>query len=147
GLKVQEFRLEDVKLAWQLDEDRLTVKDVRARLYGGTVTGNAVVPLHDKAAGNVDLSLKGIDIGRLVKDLQPEPLPIEGKADGVVKGKIPPAPPGKERPVTLALDLKAPELKVQGIAADAVQGTLRFEGEDLVYQLQAKTLGGRLEVE
>jgi uncharacterized protein involved in outer membrane biogenesis len=146
GLQIDHVKFRQVKTAWDSTPDQLKVKDFKAQLYGGEVTGTAVVPLDEKAGGNVDLAMKDIDVGQMLKEAEIG-LPIEGKAAGTVKGTLTPAPPGKERPVNLTLDLKAPQLKVQGIEADALHGTVRYQGEDISYQFEAKTLGGTIDVE
>jgi hypothetical protein len=146
GLKVDELRLQDAKFGWATDLERLTVKDLRTRLYGGDVSGGAVVPLSAQAAGKVDLTLKDIDVGRLLKEADVD-LPIEGRAGGTVKGTLPPAPPGKQRPVDLTLDLKTPKLKVQGVDAEGLHGKVRYAGEDITYDFGARALGGTVEVE
>ncbi len=146
GLKVDTVTLQDVEFGWEGTTDRLKVKELRARLYGGEITGGAVVPLEPQAAGNVDLKLKGIDVGALLKEAG-FPLPIEGKANGSVKGTLPAAPAGKERPVDIALDLKSTKLQVQGLDAEGLQGKARYQKGELSYDFEAKTLGGTLEVE
>src|SRR5205823_1910746 len=87
GLKLEEqkFRVkfEEIRLGWETDLERLKVKDLKTRLYGGEVTGGAVVPLGEKAAGSVDLTLKDIDVGKLLKEAYVG-LPIEGTAAGKV---------------------------------------------------------------
>jgi len=146
GLKIDVLKLQDISLTWEGDGDRIMVKDLRAQLEGGKVTGKAVVPLRPTVAGSGDLTLKDVDVGELLKR-QNLPLPVEGKADGVVKGTIPAAEPGQERPVSVAVDLKASRLLVQGIEADGLQGKLNYADGELAYDLEAKTLGGRLQVE
>ncbi|MCC6417526.1 MAG: hypothetical protein IT429_04690 [Gemmataceae bacterium] len=146
GLKVENVHLQDVRLGWEAQPDTLEVKDLRAELHGGKVAGNAVIPLNDGQPGKVHLTLKGIDAGDLLKGAE-IPLPIAGRVDGTVKGTLPPAVEGQERKVNVALVLKAPKLRVQDIAAEALQGSVRYEGGDINYNFEAKTLGGTLEVE
>jgi hypothetical protein len=146
GLQVDQLKFQEVKAAWESTPDQLKVKDFTARLYGGEAAGTAVVPLDASAGGSVDLAMKDIDVGQMLKEAEIG-LPIEGKAAGTVKGTLAPTPPGKERPVNLTLDLKAPQLKVQGIEADALHGTVRYQDEDISYNFEAKTLGGTLDVE
>lgn len=146
GLKVDQLKFQEIKLGWQTDLERLTVKDLKTKLYGGEVTGGAVVPLKADAVGKVDLTLKNIDVGQLLKEADVG-LPIEGQAGGTVKGTLPAAPPGKPRPVDLTLNLQAPHLKVKGIDAEGLHGKVRYAGEDIDYKFEAKALGGTVEVE
>jgi hypothetical protein len=145
-LRIDKLKFRQINTAWESTPDQLKVKDLKARLYGGEITGTAVVPLKDEAAGRVDLAMKSIDVGEMLKEADLG-LPIEGRAEGTVKGTLGPTPPGKERPVNLTLDLKAPQLKVHGIEADALHGVVRYRGEDISYNFDANTLGGTLELE
>jgi uncharacterized protein involved in outer membrane biogenesis len=69
SLKVGDFPLRKAHLRWDSDADRLTVKDVKADLYGGTVAASVTVPLRAGAAqagvpeGHVQI--KGVHLGRL----------------------------------------------------------------------------------
>ena len=146
ALQVDKLKLRQASLAWENTPDQVKVKELQAKLYGGTVTGNAVVPITDKAGGNVDVIIANIDVGRMLKDADIG-LPLEGKAGGTVKGTFGPTPPGKDRPIDLTLALKAPKLKVEGIEADELHGTVRYAGEDISYNFATKTLGGTLDLE
>jgi hypothetical protein len=146
ALKVDQVTLQEGKLAWESDQDQLTIKNLTAKLYGGEMNGGAVVPLNSRGAGKVDLALKDIEVGRLLKEADVG-LPIEGRAGGTVKGTFPSAPPGKERPVDLTLDLKAPHLIVQGLDAEGLHGKVRYAGGDITYDFEAKALGGTVQMD
>jgi translocation and assembly module TamB len=146
GLKVDRLKFEEIRLRWETDLERLKVTDLKSRLYGGEVTGKAVVPLSEQAAGSVDLTLKDIDVGQLLKEADIA-LPIEGKAAGAVKGTFAVAAEGKPRAVDLKLDLAAPRLHVQGLEAEGLTGKVRYQGDDIVYDFEARALGGTVQVE
>src|SRR5262249_7369996 len=47
-LRVDQLKFRQVNAAWESTPDQLKVKDLKARLYGGEVTGTAAVPLKDE---------------------------------------------------------------------------------------------------
>jgi uncharacterized protein involved in outer membrane biogenesis len=146
-LKVSDLTLNDVHFRWDSDASRLTLKDIRANLYSGTATGEAVLPLQAKAAGSVSLHVQDVDVGALVKALPGLPVRAEGRAAGDVKGTLPPAEPGGKRTAHLDLDLKAPRLRVQGVLAEQLHGTLKYQEGVFDYRLEGKSLGGTFEVD
>jgi hypothetical protein len=145
-LRVSDLVFQKVHTAWATDGDRITLKDVRAVLYGGEVTGGAVVPLQPTAGGNVDLRLRDIDVGALARALPAMPVKIQGKTSGSLKGTIPPAPEGREREATMNLDLRAKRMVVQGVPTEQLQGTVAYRQGVVDYRLEGKALGGTFEL-
>jgi hypothetical protein len=141
------LHLKGVRFAWEGDADRLLLKDVSADLYEGTATGSAVLPLAAKAAGSVTLHLKDLNVGELAHDLPGLPLRLEGHAGGDLKGTLPPARPGGRRAANLSLDLKAPQLRVQGVPTEQLRGTLAYKEGAVDYRLEGKSLGGTFELD
>jgi translocation and assembly module TamB len=146
-VRVGDFRVQDAKFHWALGGDRLTVKNAQAELYGGAATGTAVIPLDPKVGGSVALSVKGLNVGELTKDLPKMPVRMQGEVQGELKGKLAPAAPGEERAVTLTLELKAPKFRVQGIPTEQLQGAIDYQKGVIDYRLEGKTLGGSFELE
>jgi uncharacterized protein involved in outer membrane biogenesis len=146
NLRVAELALNDVSFAWKSDDDRLTLDKVHARLYDGSIDGQAVLPLRSEAGGRVELKLKAVDVGALAKSVPKMPFRIEGKANGTVTGTLPPAPAGKEREANVDVDLRAPRLKVQGIQTEQLAGTVSYHERTLDYRLEGKALGGTFEL-
>jgi translocation and assembly module TamB len=147
GLKVDNVKVKDLAFTWESDDQRLTVKDAHASLYGGTVKGTAVVPLTPTAAGNLDVRVEEVDVGELAKDLALVPVRLEGKAGGTLKGTFAAAGPGQERPLSVALDLQATRLRVQNIPAERLQGTIGYRKGVVEFNLKGEALGGRFRLE
>ena len=72
-------------------------------------------------------------------------LRLEGRAAGTIKLRSPAAGEG-ERGATADVDLEAPSMKLQGIAAKKIKGTAAYRGGVLKYTLTGEALGGQFEV-
>jgi hypothetical protein len=145
-LRISDLQFQDAHLVWTSDADRVSVKQIKAVLYDGEVTGSAAVPLRPTAAGAVDLHLRNLNLGALVKSLPQVPVKVQGQASGSVKGTISAAPAGKERQVTMNVDLQAPRMIVQGIPTEQLTGTVGYHQGVIDYRLQGKALGGTFDV-
>src|SRR5262249_30713842 len=53
----------------------LRLTHINARLYKGTVTGSALLPVNNREAGAVNLNLEDVDVGALSKSLPKFPVP------------------------------------------------------------------------
>ncbi len=146
GLKVNAFQVSNVKFHWETDGRKLDLTGVDAHLYGGQAGGSAVLPLDPAATGTVNLKLSNLDAAQLVKDLAVN-VKIDGKVGGTVKGTLPPAPDGKPRTATLDLDVTAPKLRVQNIPTEQLHGKVDYKGGIVDYKLEAKALGGTIELD
>jgi translocation and assembly module TamB len=148
GLRVDQFPVEKLDFRWSVDPDRVKLTDLRSRLFGGEVTGEASVPLHAGAAGAIDLKLKGVDLAELSKQVPSAAgLKFEGKADGSVKATIPEAKPDQPRLTTAEVDVSAPKLKVRNIPAERLKANATYRQGVLNYKMEAAALGGTIELE
>ncbi len=145
-LKVEGLAVRDLKLRWTSNADRLSLEDVRANLYGGEVSGTGVLPLRGAAAGSVKLTVKGLDVGQLQKDVPAIPFRLEGKAGGTLEGKLTAAGPNQPRAVNATMDLQAPSLRVQGLPTERLHGTVDYRQGEVDYRLQGESLGGTFDL-
>jgi len=135
-----------VSVKWELTRDKLTVSELKAEAFGGTVTGSADVPFDREKAGKFEVAFKELDAA-VATELVPDfPVRIAGKVSGKVGGDIPPAKPGEPRVGNLNVDLTAPRLTVQGIPAERLVGKGTIRGGAVEYQLEGRTLGGSFEI-
>ncbi len=172
-LQLDTFRATDVRLRWDSTTDRIDVKDLRANLYRGELTGTAAVPLAfleparpagaEKAgakAGRVDLDFKDVDVGALSADLfragattpagqtaARPPFRLQGQADGSIRATLTPPAAGRERDLDARTELHSPRLRVQGFLTERLQGTVRYDKGAVVYKLEGETLGGRFQLD
>src|SRR5262249_56382854 len=71
----------------------------------------------------------------------------EAGAPGPIGGPTPRAGKDGGRPASVRLDLTAPRLRVQGIPAERLAGSVDYRKGDIVYNLQGETLGGRFRLD
>jgi hypothetical protein len=141
-MTVDRVAVRSVRFRWTSDNEHLNVSDLRSSLYGGEISGKAQIPLQAKAAGSMDLQFKDLDVSRLAKALPSLPIRVEGTASGTFEGTLAPAAMGQPRGFRSKLDLQAPKLRVQGIPAERLHGTVDYRGEGIDYRLEGDTLGG-----
>jgi uncharacterized protein involved in outer membrane biogenesis len=146
GLKVNTFHVSSGKLHWETDGARVNLTNLDVRLYGGAVTGTAILPLQEQIAGTVSLKLAKLEARELVKDLA-VPIKVDGQIDGVLKGTFPPVADGKTRTANFDLDVTAPKLRVQNIPTEKLHGKVDYKDGAFDYKLEGKTLGGTFDLE
>jgi hypothetical protein len=146
-VRLEAFRASPVRLRWTADETSLRVTDLHATLYEGEVTGAGVMPFQPAVAGGFELRFKNLDVAGLVRDVPAVPVRLEGRASGTLKGTLPPAAPGQSRQVTANLDMQAERLRVQGIPAESLTGTVTYRDGTTEYRLEGRTLGGRFHLD
>jgi translocation and assembly module TamB len=153
----------NVTFHWDTTPDHLEVTDLRARLYRGDVTGTATVPLGilkkegtKPAPGRVSLDFKDLDVGAFVGDLlaaatpagertggRRAPVPIQGQADGTLTATLPVG----ERDLSAKVELRSSRLRVQGLLAERVRGTLGYRKGVCEYHLEGAMAGGTIKLD
>jgi hypothetical protein len=146
-LSVADVLVDSVVFKWSLEENRIRVTDISAKLYQGTITGTATVPLKETVAGEADLKIDGVDAQRLVKALGVVPVKIEGRVSGTAGGTLTGAAPNKPRELTTKVELAAPKMRVQGVAAEKVRGHVTYRPGGGDYRLEGDALGGKFELQ
>jgi hypothetical protein len=146
-LKVSDVQLRGLKFRWNGNTDRIRLADIRARLYGGDLTGSAQVPLQATIPGTLDLRFTGLDVGALAKDLSGLALRVEGQASGKVEGRLCVARPGQEREFTGSTELDSPSLQVQSIPTERLHGTIAYRNGTIAYRFDGDSLGGRFHID
>ena len=137
---------DNLTFRWDSDDEVIRFREVSAKVFGGEVSGSFEVPLRSEAAGTGELKLDNIELGDLSKSLmEGGTLRLEGRAAGTIKLRSPAAGEG-ERGATADVDLQAPSMKLQGIAAKKIKGTASYRGGVLKYTLTGEALGGQFEV-
>jgi hypothetical protein len=135
-----------IAVKWHATTERLVVSELKANLFGGSLSGSADVPFSVDKGGKFALAFKKLDAQAATAFVGNFPVQIAGEVTGEVDGTIVPARPGQSRVGNLSVDLTAPRLTVQGIPADRLVGKAEIKSGVLDYQLEGKTLGGSFEV-
>jgi hypothetical protein len=147
GLQVEGLKIGALSADWVKNPTDWSLRSIRARLYGGEVTGNAVVPVAPSAAGRVDLRLKDVDAEAFTKAVPAVPVKLAGEVSGSVTAKLAPEKAGRPRSLSADIELSAPKLRVQGIPTQRVTGGIEYRpGGTAEYHLQGESLGGRFKL-
>jgi hypothetical protein len=147
-LEVEGLKLDSLALDWVKNPRDWSFRSLRARLYGGEVTGSAVVPVAPSAEGKADLRLKDVDAQAFSKAVPSVPVKLEGQVSGTVTGRLFPEKAGRPRSLSADIELSAPRLRVQGIPTQRVTGSLDYRpGGAAEYHLQGESLGGRFKLD
>jgi translocation and assembly module TamB len=146
NLVAEGFKVDDLSFHWSKDENRLKLEAIKADLYSGTITGSAAVPLSAAAVGTAKLNIRDVDAQKLSKSIPSFPVRLEGKVSGTVKGQMPAAAPNRPRGWTTDVELAAPRLRVQGIPAEKLKGTVDSQGGKTSYRLEGESLGGTFSI-
>jgi hypothetical protein len=147
GLKLAGVSFQSLRVGWSAEADRLKLTSIKAKLYEGQLSGQAVVLLKRDAAGTVALRFDRIDVAALTRAIPKNPIRLTGRADGTLNGTIAPAARAGDRSARFDLDLSAPQLRIQGIPAERVQGNIRYRSGKVAYRLHGQTLGGRFNLQ
>src|SRR5262249_39085171 len=87
-LVAERLKVDDLSFRWATEKNGLKLDAIEAKLYGGKVTGSAVVPMAATAAGTAKLRLRDLDAQALAKALPTSPVRLEGKVSGTVNGEL-----------------------------------------------------------
>jgi uncharacterized protein involved in outer membrane biogenesis len=135
-----------ISMKWQVTTEKLTVSELKAEVFGGSVTGSADVPFDREKTGSFNVGFKDVDAGAASELVPDFPVRITGKVSGKVAGAIPAARPGESRVGNLDVDLTAPKLTVQGVPAERLVGKAAIKNKAVEYALEGKALGGSFEI-
>ncbi|HEY7326112.1 MAG TPA: hypothetical protein VH592_00625 [Gemmataceae bacterium] len=142
NLVVERFTVDDVSFRWSKDNGDMKLDAIKMELYGGSVTGSARLPVDATAPGGADLDIRSLDVKALAKALPVLPVRLEGKVSGTVRGKLSPAGGDHPRIWTSDIEVTAPQMRVQGIPAEKLKGTIDSRDGKTTYNLKGETLGG-----
>jgi hypothetical protein len=147
-LQVEGLRVDALSVEWISNPTDWSLRSIRARLYGGEVTGSAVVPVTPSAEGRVELRLRDVDAEAFTKAVPSVPVKLAGEVSGSVTAKLAPEKAGRPRNLSADIELSAPKLRVQGIPTARVTGGVEYRpGGTAEYRLQGESLGGRFKLE
>ncbi len=82
-------------MKWEMNRERLSISELKANAFGGTVTGSANVPFDRMKAGGFEVAFKDLDMAAASELVPDFPVRIAGKVSGKVGGEIPPAKPNE----------------------------------------------------
>jgi hypothetical protein len=147
-LNVDGVPIDSLRLDWVRNPSEWLVSDLRARLFDGEITGSVTLPVAVTAQGAADLQLQHVDAQAFGKAFPAVPVRLEGRVSGSISGRLAAAAPGRPRALSAKIELKAPQLRVQGIATERVTGSIDYQPPGAAsYRLEGESLGGRFKLE
>jgi hypothetical protein len=146
-LRIEGMSADSVHFDWAEKGREISLRNIYAQLGDGTIKGTATVPLAQTQAGEANLRLHEVNIENLLEAYPSFPVRVAGKVDGTVRGTLTAARAGGSRRLTTQIELGAPQLRIQGIPAQRLGGSIDYRGGAGEYQLQGETLGGRFRLE
>jgi len=118
-----------------------------AEAYGGTISGEAKLPLVGNESGSFKLNFKTIDSALLIRGIPDSPVKLAGKFDGKLTGTLPSLEGFEASKITADLDLASAKLVVQGIPTTKLTGKLGYKPGAITYALKGYALGGSFDVD
>jgi hypothetical protein len=146
-VRVDGVALDSLACDWSAGRRELELRNIRARINGGKVSGTATVPLLSDAAGRADLRLRDVNAARLLRAMPNMPVRVEGELSGTLQASVTAAASGRPRAFSTRLELTAPRLGVQGIPAERLRGDIDYKNGAGEYDLQGDALGGRFRLD
>jgi translocation and assembly module TamB len=147
NLTIDSVRVNSLAFRYAVATDRITVTDARAELYRGTVTGTATLPMQATQAGDIALTISGVDARSLLQDLPAIPVKLDGVVSGNLTAKLPPSTRDKPRETTLTTELSAPDLRIQGIPTRRIRCNVTYRGNTGSYRVEGDLAGGTFKLE
>ena len=141
-LELDSIPLQAVSFHWQTNGRRLDVTALRASLFSGECTGDAVVPLIAGMPGRAALAFRDVEAGPLVQKLAAMPVRLQGRISGTVLVRVTPS-----HQISATLHLHSPRFRVQQVPADHLSGTIAYGPDGIDYRLAGIALDGRLFME
>lgn len=135
-----------IEVKWQVTPEKLVVSELKATVFGGTLSGSGDIPFAGDKGGKFELGFQNVDAESVTEFVPDFPIPIGGQVTGKVDGTLDPAKPGQSRIGRMTVDLTAPKLTVQGIPTERLVGNAAINRGVLDYRLEGKLLGGSFEI-
>ena len=137
-VSVSGVRAHRLSFRWDGDANRINLRDVDAEVFGGRVTGGAVVPLRATEAGRLDLDVRDVDVPTLAAAIPGNVVRPPGRLAGTVRVTATAAPPGGARAYAATFGLRAPAVDVGG--------EVDYRPGAFSYRVDGEALGGRIHV-
>jgi translocation and assembly module TamB len=130
-----------VTFRWVLKNNALQFSPVEARPFGGSLAGNAYVPITGNQAMEGSAVLKGIEAAKLADALGAKGLELTGKGSGEVKFTL---PPEAEKELAIKAHLTLPTMSIRGVPYKDVVADLHTDKGIALYEVNAQSLGGKV---
>lgn len=145
-LKVANAKLESVSFEFSADRERIALERFQTTLYGGQVSGSAVVPLADTVGASLNAAWNNLNIGQLANDLVKLPVKLSASVSGSLAASAPAEHVNDFEAWNVRADFNAPDLRANSVHVGNLSGELTAKREVLSYQVQGRLLQGTVEL-
>ncbi|WP_166831753.1 hypothetical protein [Thalassoroseus pseudoceratinae] len=153
-LTIAGARIDSIQAKFATDGTTATLREMAVRLYDGSVTGEATIPIRqpNEELPNADqendfqLAVKTIDLGRLVTDLASSEFDVAGQLSGRLNGQYE-VNPRKGWPIRFTSNWEIPEITLGGVSTGNVSVQARLDEESLQYEANGELFDGELKLE
>lgn len=147
---VEEFRagpvaMGDLPIRWRTEADRIRVTIANARSPNGSLAAEAEIPTDGTRSIRGTATFSDLDVKVPSALIPGSALTMTGRASGKGTFVVRPIPRAGEAAVEGTLNLAAPDLTVQGVAARSLRVAMKVANDALTFEAHAETLGGTLE--
>lgn len=145
-LQLNHAAIDSLDFEFLLEPGSFSLEALRASLDDGSAEGAVTLPLAEDIAGQMKLTLKQIDLARLLAGLAKLPVRVQGRADAHVDARIPPGQLMRPGEWVVEASLDAAKIKADSIPLGHIRARLTSASEVLHYQLAGEALDGKLEL-
>ncbi|HEV7221427.1 MAG TPA: AsmA-like C-terminal region-containing protein [Pirellulales bacterium] len=145
-LQFNAARIDRLGCDFEIDERRISLSSIEAALDDGLAAGAATLPLSADAEGEIQLSLKQIDLAKLLAGWMRLPLRVEGRADGRLDARIPAGRLAQPGEWIVEASLDAERILADAAPVGHLHAKLSSRREALHYEATGQALDGTLEV-
>jgi hypothetical protein len=138
--------IDSLSLRFATGAQRVEIRDLQARLYGGSVSGSATLPLVDEAAGDAQLHLDEFDLGQLAKDVVKVPFQLSAVTSANLRVQMPPGTRNTPDEWTASGDLNAPSIEINRAHVGDLRASVSLDRETLTYHAAGHLFAGVLDL-
>jgi hypothetical protein len=139
--------IEQLSGRYRVQAESLTLTDLVASLYGGTIAGSAAIPLDDTLPGSARVTWNGVDAGRVITETLRPPTPLTALTRGHADLDIPAGQRGNPAAWGVDAQVDLPDMRAGRRPVASVTAKLSQRAGLLDYTADGTLAEGRLTLE
>jgi hypothetical protein len=147
GVTYDDLQLERLTGNYHVTPSALSIDNLQAALYEGTIAGSASVPFTATAPGAFRISWTMINVGEIVTDLVRPPAPLTGVTTGNATIDVPPGQLAVPAAWAIAAHVEIPDLQSQGRQLASLTADVTQRDRRLTYTATGQLVEGRLDLQ
>jgi hypothetical protein len=132
---------------YRVQAESLTLTDVVASLYGGTIAGSAAISFDDTLPGSARVTWNGVDVGRVITETLRPPTPLTGLTRGYADLDIPAGQRGNPGAWGVDAQVDLPDVRARRRPVASVTAKFTQHEGQLDYLAEGTLAEGRLTLE